>query len=445
MPTILELAQLAVASAVKAGADFADAYCSVVRHADVAMDNSSVLDCHFVRDYGLGVRAFHGGGMGFATIQSLQPEDVARCGAEAADLAKLAHPDPDFVALPEPSEAPEVPGLFDDTVAGLPAEAAVEWCRAAIEEARAVCGEARVSGGAGFSVGEGALASSTGIALSRPGTQVEMSVEVTIQRGEDVGFYFDFDSARQMADFVPVGLGASATREALRYLGARPVTTGSMDLILGPLTSAEFLGAIIGAASAENVQRQRSFLQNRLGARIAPRCLTVREVPFWPAGLASGPHDGEGVARQEMALLDEGVLTAYLHNSYTANKAGVANNGHATRGGYGGAVGIGSSNLQIQPGTRTEAELLAEIEDGLYISFAGLAPDTTSGEVSATVDFGFRVLQGEIAYPVKMAMVGSDVFTMLNGLDAVSSDYREEPGTIMPSLRVRDIRVAGAE
>jgi PmbA protein len=203
------------------------------------------------------------------------------------------------------------------------------------------------------------------------------------------------------------------------------------------------LGAVIEAASADHIQRQRSFLIGREGLPIAADCLTVREVPFWPAGISSTSHDGEGVAKQDMVLLEGGVLTAFLHNSYTAHKAGVPNNAHAMRGGYGGGVGIGVSNLQVDRGTRPEADLIADLDDGLYINFAGLAPNPSSGEVSATVDFGFRIIKGEIAYPVKTAMVGSEAFTMLGAIDAVSSDYREEPGTIIPSLRLHGIQVAG--
>lgn len=445
MSDLLDIAQQAVQAAMRNGAEWADAYCSRVRHADVGMDNSSILDCHVIRDHGLGVRAFYRGGMGFATVQDLGAEAVQRCGEDAARMARVAHPDPDFRDLPQPMPAPEIDGLFDDGVAGLEAETVVQWCLQAIAEARDVAPDARVSGGAGFTVGDGALASSTGVALTRPGTKVDLNVEVTLQRDEDVGFYFDFDVARRMADFNATGLGASAAREALRLLGAQTVPTGVMDLVLGPLTASSLVGAVIGAASAESIQRRRSFLQEMLGESIAADCLTVHERPFWPAGLSSSSHDGEGVARQDMTLIDRGVLQAYLHNSYTANKAGVTSNGHATRGGYTGAVGIGITNLQVVPGDRPEAELIADIEDGLYLSYAELAPDPTSGEVSATVDFGFRILNGQVAYPVKMAMVGSQAFTLLQALDAVSSDYREEPGSILPSLRLRGIQVAGAD
>ncbi len=444
MDSLLDIAQHAVQCAIRSGAEWADAYCSRVRHADVGMDNSSILDCHSVRDHGLGVRAFYRGGMGFSIVQDLSWAAVRQCGEDAARMARATHPDPDFHGLPEPTEAAAVPGLFCDEVAGLPAQRVVEWCREAISEALAVDPRARVSGGAGFSVGEGALASSAGVALTRPGTKVDLSVEVTIQDGDDAGFYFDFDVARVLADFAPAGLGASTCREALRYLGARSVRTATMDLVLGPLAAAHFLGEIVAAANAESVQRGRSFLAGRAGTAIGPECLVIREVPSWPRGLASSSHDGEGVAKQDLVLIDRGVLTCYLHNSYTSGKAGAANNAHAVRGGYAGVVGIGLSNLQVVPGEYSEAELIRGVDEGLYVSYAELAPDGISGEVSSTVDFGFRIRRGELCHPVKLGMVGGHVLDMLRHLDAVSSDYREEPGSTMPAIRLRGIQVAGA-
>ena len=444
MEKLLDFAQAAVEAAVRAGADYADAVCGTVRHADVGIENSSIVDCEIVRDYGLGVRAYFNGGMGASSVQSLNLSEARQCGEEAVRLARVAHRDPDFHALPDPTPLVEVAGLFDERIAGLPAETTVQWCVDAIAEARELAPSARVSGGAGFSVGEGAMASSTGIAHTSRGTQVEISIEAVIQQNGEVGFYFDYDVARQMDDFIPVGVGAGAAREALRFLGAKPVVTRRTTLVLGPLAAMQFLGAVIGGTSAENVQRRRSFLIGKEGEAIASSCLTIREEPLWPGGLASSPYDGEGVARTPMTLIDNGVLTTYLHNSYTAAKAGVPNNAHAARSGYGGGVGIGFSNMQVLPGDRTEQELIADVEDGLYVNLGGITPDTASGDISGTVDFGFLIENGELVCPVHTAMVGSDAFEMLRNIDAVSSDYREEPGTILPAMRIRDIQIAGS-
>ena len=61
------------------------------------------------------------------------------------------------------------------------------------------------------------------------------------------------------------------------------------------------------------------------------------------------------------------------------------------------------------------------------------------------MDFGFKIEQGRIARPVKNTMVGVNFLEMLKKIDAVSSDYREEPGMIMPTIRIRDIGVAGGK
>ncbi len=168
----------------------------------------------------------------------------------------------------------------------------------------------------------------------------------------------------------------------------------------------------------------------------------MREEPHVPAGMRSAPCDGEGVPTAPRTLIDAGVLTTYLHNSYTAFKAGVQPTGHASRGGYGSTGGIAAGNLQVQPGDRTEDELIAEVDEGLYIAHAGLSPHPITGEVSTTADFGYRIEGGELTTPLATTLIGSTADELRGGIDAVSSDYREEPGFIMPSIRIASVQVA---
>ncbi len=445
MTDLLDIAQKAVKAAMDEGADVADAYCVQVREVGVGVENSSLRESEVVRDYGIGVRAFHDGGVGLGSTQSLQSDDVVECARSATALARAAHPDPDFVALPDPAEPPQVEDLFDDAVAGLNVGQVVEWCAQAIEEAQAVEPEVHLEGGASLTVGSSAIASSTGIGLQRSGTSLGISFQAVVVDGEDVGVYFEYDAARLLKDFVPAGVATKATEEARRYLGGRNVETKRLPLVLGPLAASGLLFSCIGAAAAESIQRNRSFLAGKEGQRIAGELVTITEAPLVAGGLGSAAYDGEGVPKVQRKLIEDGVLTTYLHNSYTANKAGVTNTAHAGRRGYRGSVGVSTSNLQVALGTRTEAELISEIDEGLYIAYGGLQPDGASGDISATVDFGFKIENGELAYPVATTMIGSDAFEMLGSIDSVSSDYREEPGIIVPSLRIRDIQVAGQE
>jgi PmbA protein len=73
------------------------------------------------------------------------------------------------------------------------------------------------------------------------------------------------------------------------------------------------------------------------------------------------------------------------------------------------------------------------------------SPDTASGQISALVDAGFRIRKGELAYPLKNTMVAGHALEVMKAIDAISSDYREEPGLIMPTVRVSAMRVASGE
>ncbi len=442
MSELLDLAQAAVEAARAAGADWCDAYCSDTTEISVDVEKSSINYCATIRDQGLSVRAFTAGGQGFASVQQLSLKSARECAQRAVAMSQAAHPDPDFVALPEPAAFDEVPELFDDALAGLGADEFVGWCARGIEEARAVADDAIVQGGAGAGWGESALAGSTGVAVTRRGSSASLYFFVIINRDGDVGSFYEHDQARRLADLEVEGIATRAAEEALRQLGSKPIPTKRLPIILGPLATMSLIGSIIGAADAESVQRNRSYLAGREGERIAAELLTVREAPHVPAGMRSAPCDGEGVPTCARALIDAGVLTTYLHNSYTAFKAGVAPTGHASRSGYGSSVGIGPSNLQIQPGAQTEAELIGELTEGLYIAHAGLSPNPITGEVSTTADFGFRIERGELTTPLSTTLIGSTADELLGGIDAVSSDYREEPGFIMPSLRIASVQVA---
>ena len=438
----MDLAEAAVQAAQAAGAEWADAVSAGYRDISVGVEKSSLRECESSWEMGLGVRAYFRGGRGIATALSPTLAGARACGRQAAEMARATHGDPAFVALPEPQPVGEVPELFDPQVAGLSADQAVRWCGESLEEARAVSGEAVLSGGVDLAWGERALASSTGIRRQTRGSRLSLSFFAVIRRGDDVGAYFEFDLARRLADFHPQGVATQATRSALSFLGARALPTGRMPVVLGPLGADAVLGSLLGAANAESVQRNRSFLVGKQGETIASESVTAREDPFIPAGIGSAAADGEGVPKQARALIERGVLTTYLHNSYTAHKAGVPNTAHAARGGHEAAVGIGVANVSLEPGTRTAAELIAEVDEGLYINEAAMSVDAVSGDLSSTVDFGFRIEHGELTYPVQSTMIGGHLLELTARIDAVSSDYRTEPGRKMPTVRISEAQIS---
>jgi PmbA protein len=440
MEDLLTLAQNACDAAVQAEAEFVDVSAYRGKSMNVELEKNAIKSCDVRWNSGVSVRAFVRGGTGWSSTSGLEEQDVLAVARQAAELARAAEPDPDFVSLPGPAEYEEVEGLYDPRIVELDVKDLIGWATMNIDAARSVDDGAIVSGGGGCGFGESALVNSLGVqALSRS-TSVGMSIFAIVKRpGDDVGSFFEFDGGRMRDDFEPEGLGVKATEQAMKFLGARKIETGTLPVIFGPLASRSIFYSLCYNANAEDVQRKRSYLIGKKGEQIASDLLTLTDNALLPRGQGSSAYDGEGFPRQPLTVVENGVLQTYLHNSYTANKAKEPNTGHSTRG------GISPTNVNPRLGQVTSAEIIADTKEGLYINMGGVSPNSVTGDFSETVDFGFKIENGELAYPVKNTMLGGHILEFLRNLDAISSDYREEPGSIMPTLRVQNVRVAGGK
>jgi len=434
---VLRIVEVACAAAMRAGAEFVDAAAEHGETRSVAVEKNAIKSSDARRWGAVSVRAFSRGATGWSSASGLSEETARQAGEQAAGLARAAEPDPDFVDLVGPADYAAVPGLFDPRLAEVAGPQIADWITQNIDAARGVAADAVMSGGANVRWRQWALANNLGVRASQASTSGSLFVEVVVRRGDDVGSFYEWDAGRSLSDLAPEDLGAKAAEEALRYLKSRVVKTATLPVVLGPRAGLSLLTGLCGAASAEEVQRNRSFLIGRLGKQVASEHVTLVDDPLIPRGLGSGVCDGDGFPHRRVTLVERGVLKTYLHNHYTARKGNAENTGHSTRG------GISATNVIPSLGTKTAAEIIAEVNDGIYITLGRLAPDTASGQISAMVDAGFRIEKGELTYPLKNTMVAGHGLELLANIDAISSDYRAEPGMVLPTVQVQGVRVAG--
>jgi len=440
----MELARRAVEVAVAEGAEFADAWASDGRGLQVSVEKNSLKSTNDRSGGGVSVCAIICGATGMSHDGRLGADAAVEAALRAVSAARLAAPDPDFVRLPGPEPFDEVAGLYDPDIASMGIPQIVEFLMAEVEGARSVDARILVKGGGSAGFGRSAMVNSCGIEIEHDSTWVGCSVFPTFKDGDDVGSYFDFDHARRMSEFAPGGIGRSAAEMAMSFRGARPAPTAELTVVLGPLASISLFSAVAGAAGADGIQRGRSFLAGKLGERIASEHVTIVDDGLVPGGLASGAVDGAGSVRRRVTVVEKGVFRQELHGLYTVEKAHrqgreAVCTGHGLRLG-----GVSPTNVRPALGSRTAAEILSEVDEGIYVNHGGVAPDMITGEISASVDFGFKIEKGRLAYPLRNTMLGINVFDLLGAMDAVSSDFREEPGTVMPTTRVRGVKVASA-
>jgi len=440
MKNLLEISRMACDVAKREGAEFVDVVASRGRSTRVELEKGAIKSTDARWNFGVSIRAFVKGGLGSSSSSgTFVEDDIISAAKYAAELAKVAEPDPDFVSLPSPAMYQEVTGLYDEKIARIGVKEIIEYATSNIDSALSVREDAIISGGSSAGFGESALVNSLGVESEEKYSYIGVSISATIKQDDDVGIYFESNGGRVLSDFKPEGIGAKATEEAIKFLGAQHIETKVMPVVFGPFASTDLFYSLCYNANAEDIQRRRSYLIGMKGEQVASELVTLLDDPLYPRGMSSQRHDGEGYPSKPLIVVERGVLKSYLHNSYTANKAREENTGHSTRG------GISPTNVRPSLGKLTAAEIIKDTQEGLYINMGSLSPNSVTGELSATVDFGFKIENGELAYPVKSCLIGANMVELMKSIDAVSKDYREEPGVVMPTIRAQNVQVAGGK
>jgi PmbA protein len=253
----------------------------------------------------------------------------------------------------------------------------------------------------------------------------------------------DFAMARHAADLEDAeAVGRRAGERAVARLNPRKVKSQSVPVVFDPRESSSLVGHFAGAISGAAIARGVSFLKDRMGQAIFDTGVSIIDDPHRVRGLRSKPFDGEGVANRRMALVEDGVLTTWLLDCASARQLGLQTTGHAARG-TGGPPMPSTTNLYLEPGTLSPEELIADIEQGFYVTeLMGMGVNGVTGDYSRGAA-GFWIENGEIAFPVSEVTIAGNLKSMFASL-VPASDLEFRHGTNSPTVRIEGMTLAGA-
>ena len=221
----------------------------------------------------------------------------------------------------------------------------------------------------------------------------------------------------------------------------KKVPTRRVPVVFDPRVAGTLVGHLASAINGSAIARKTSFLKGRLGERIFAPGIVIIDDPLRRRGLRSHPFDAEGVAVERRALVDDGTLTSWILDSATARELGLKTTGHAQRG-VSSTPSPGASNLHLEPGQKSAAELIADIEEGLYVTdLIGMGANMVTGDYSRGVS-GFWIEHGELTYPVSEITIAghlNDIFRTL----APANDLVFRYGINAPTVRIEGLTVAG--
>ncbi len=440
----LDLLDDLLARAKAAGAEAADAvlFDSVSLSHARRLGELERLEREESRD--LGLRVLLGKHQAFVSSTDTSG-DALRGLVERALAMAGSVPEDTFCGLADRHELTrEIPEIdMHDPVEPAP-EDLIERAKVCEEAARAVEGVTNSEGAeAGWSSSRIALAASNGFAGAYAVSR--HSLGVSVLAGEGLGMERDYDfSSRvygtELEDAAEIGRRAG--RKAVRRLGARKPETGKFPVVYDPRVSNGLLRHLAGAISGPAVARGTSFLKDKLGEPVFAPGVTIVDDPHRPRGLRSKPFDGEGIANARRNVVEDGRLTTWILSLSSARQLGLASTGHAARG-TSGPPAPAATNLFMEAGTLSPAELMADIEQGFYITeMMGMGVNALTGDYSRGAS-GFWIVNGEIAHAVSEATVAGNLTDMFRAARP-ASDLEFRYGTDAPTIRIDPMTVAGA-
>ena len=430
--------------AKRAGADAADALYIEGVSSSVSYRLGKLEDVERAESYDLGLRVFVGQRVAFVSSSDFSADALTALPGRAVAMARLA-PEDKFAGLaPAEKLARDIPDLDLEDPAEPGAERLIELARAVEGAALAVPGVTNSEGGgASFSRRAVALATSTGFYGRHAGTS--HSIGVAVLAGEGVGMERDYDhaSARHAGDLRDAAeIGRTAGEKAVKRLNPRKAKAQSVPVVFHPDEAAGLLGHFSGAISGASIARGVSFLKDRMGRKVFAPSVRIIDDPHRIRGLRSKPFDGEGVANRRMALVEDGVLTTWLLDCASARQLGLETTGHAARG-TGGPPMPSTTNLYLEPGTCTPEALIADIEQGFYVTeLMGMGVNGVTGDYSRGAA-GFWIEKGKIAYPVSEVTIAGNLKDMFLNLTP-ASDLQFRHGTNSPTVRIEGMTLAGS-
>jgi PmbA protein len=387
-----------------------------------------------------------------ATTDDALRDVAARAGAAARAAAEAAGAPGDYPGLPAPAPAPARPhdgfdaptAQLDPAAAGAALRIAFERCEAAGLHAFGIWTAGAV---------DTAIASSTGLRALDAVTDAYMKVIARHERGRS-GW-----AAGAGTSIAALDPGALAARAVAKVSLDEPLdlAPGEYPVVLehdavGSLL--DFLGALAfnGLAHTEG----RGALVGRLGQRVAAANINLADSPRFARTLPRAV-DAEGVPKAPLPLIQDGVAHAVVHDTRSAARAGTTSTGHALSPG-GSAYGPVPINLVLTGGgAADEAELMAPIEHGLYVTrlwYLNTVHQKSTLMTGTTRDGTFLIEDGRIGRPVKDVRFTDSILRLLEATEALTAGQRLvaeadfygrrfATGVVTPALRAQGFRVTG--
>lgn len=381
---------------------------------------------------GLSVTATFGKKSGTATINEFDDASLEKVVRRAEELAQFAPENPEYMPLLGPQTFKEGIEYVASTAAITPDKRA-EAVAKSIEVAKAA--NLQAAGYIENSNGFNAIMNSKGLFAYNKATDVDFSVTLRNAEGTGSGYAArGFNDVSKLDTYAATKIAAT---KANGSAGAKAIEPGKYTVILEPLAAAYLMERLFFALDARNADEGRSCMTkpgggNRIGEKLMDERVHIYSDPF-NTELPSSTWTGEGLKREKIHWIENGVVKNLVYSRYWAQQKGVE------------PVPM-PSNFIVAGGDASMEDLIKSTERGVLVTklwyIRSVDPQTLL-HTGLTRDGTFYIENGQIKYPIKNFRFNESPIIMLNNLEALGKAERTISiesfrSYLMPPMKIRD-------
>ena len=405
-------------------------------------------------NYGVSVRTVFGGRTARATTNKFDDESLRDVVRASESLARVQEPDPDLLPVASPEEVsdknvrPTHPSRhFGETASLTPAQRAD-----GVAQIVAIAQKHKLTTAGIFASSETIEGIFNSRGLSAWHKQTSAEVSITMLAPDSSGW--QKANFPDVARLDPAHLAQIAAEKAAKSAAPREIAPGKYTVILEPAAVLDTVGFAFYDFGGLAILDQRSFLNNRIGTKLFGENISIWDDVAHP--LQSGsPFDGEGVPRQKVQLVENGVVkrlvysrgsAARMKKSEYAGKVGpVETTGHGFP--IPNEIGEAPMNIVFEPPKepKTTEQMIASTDRGILVTRLWYIREVDPYEkilTGMTRDGTFLIEDGKLVSGLRNFRFNQSLIHMLSNVEAMGTPVRtsgeESFDMVVPAMKVRD-------
>ncbi|MBH8576279.1 TldD/PmbA family protein [Nostocaceae cyanobacterium CENA369] len=231
--------------------------------------------------------------------------------------------------------------------------------------------------------------------------------------------------------------------KTISHLNYEKIKTGKYRVVFSPEAFLSLLGAFSNLFNAQSILDKQSLsTTDDLGKQIASPLLSVYDDALHPGNIGAESFDGEGTPTRQVSLIENGVLTSFLHSAGTAKRMDAKPTGNAS---IGAKVSISPNFYHVFAAATPEQELSLETADNVIFidDLHALHAGVKALQGSFSLPFDGWIINKGVKTSIESATVAGDFLELLKSIIYVEKEVELTPGGVAPKVWVDELSITG--